>query len=330
MGPVRPVITRSVCLALGTLMLFMTLGCQHRGPRGVALADLNPNETRPLFWRIESGRGADLYILSDPNAGGPPGGWSYPPAIVQAFESAQALVVQVDPDELAGDQTQALIAAYGPLPPGQSLQKELPADFWAKLKPQLERAGLPIPYVDRMQPWLVELLLQVEAMRRLGFSPRNGVNESFIAQIGDRSIIGLESVKFQISLLIRIPLKVQSEGLRHTLTHFENFEDEVQSVVQAWRRGDEQLLAQLFSIDGSADPSEKTFLEVFTFRRSQSMAEQLGVLLEAEQHEGERVFVVMDIQFLLGKQGIPALLQKKGYAVKLYSPSALLHALPGD
>ncbi|MCH2185163.1 TraB/GumN family protein, partial [Myxococcota bacterium] len=197
-------------------------------------------------------------------------------------------------------------------------------------EPELKKASLPIPYVDRMQPWLVELLLQAEAMRQLSLSPRYSVDSSFIEQVGDRSIIGLESIKFQIALLTRMPLKVQSASLRHTLTHFKSFEEEVQAVVQAWRRGDEQMLTRLFSLDGSADPSEETFLKLFTFRRSQSMAEQLGVLLNAEQHQGERVFVVMGIQHVVGQQGIPSLLQKKGYAVKLYSPSALLHALPGD
>ncbi len=329
MGPVRPDITQSICLALGTLMLFMTFGCQHRSARGVALSDLKPNETRPLFWRVQSDRGADLYILSTPDAGGPPGGWSYPPAIEQAFDSAQALVVGLEPAAWAGDQTQALVATYGTLPPGLSLRQELSGDLWAKLEPQLNSANLPIAYADRMQPWLVEVILQAEAMRQLGLSSRNGVDESFIAKVGDRSIIGLESIKFQIALLIRMPLEVQSASLRHTLTSFKNFEDEVQAVVQAWRRGDERLLARLFSLDGNADQSEKAFLDLFTYRSSQNMAEQLGVLLEAEQHEGERVFVVMGIRFLLGQQGIPALLQKKGYAVKRYSPSALLHALPG-
>ena len=329
MGPGWPRINRSICFALGTLMLSMTLGCQHQSARGVALEDLKASEARPLFWRVQGDRGADLYILSSPDAGGPAGGWSYPPAIEQAFESAQALVVELDPSEMTADQTQALVATYGTLPRGLSLQKELPSDLWTKLAPQLKRAELPISYADQMQPWLVQLLLQAEAMRRLGLSSRNGVDEGFIEEVGDRSIIGLESIKFQIALLVRMPIKVQSASLRHSLTHFENFEDEVESLVKAWRRGDEQLLARLLSLDGSADPSEKTFLELFTFRRSQSMAEQLGVLLEAEQHRGERVFVVMGIQYLVGQEGIPALLQEKGYAVKRYSPSALLHALPG-
>jgi hypothetical protein len=46
------------------------------------------------------------------------------------------------------------------------------------------------------------------------------------------------------------------------------------------------------------------------------MATHLRVLLDAEQHSGETVFVVLGVGHLIGDQGIPAILKSKSYRVE--------------
>ena len=311
-------------------IIFITSGCADWSPSGVPLDELKPDETMPLFWRVQGGQGADLYILSSADVGGPSEGWVYPAAITQAFDRSNALVVGSDPTEISGDQTQALISAYGSLPPGVSLRDALSPEIWKKLEPELKTMGVPLIYADRMQPWLLESVLKSEAIRRLGLSLRNGVETSFIRQAKDRSVIALEPIEFQISIAVRMPLEIQAAPLQQTLVQFETMDDWVKALVNGWRSGDARSLTHLLLGKGDATEASQAFFEIFVLPRSQNMTEQLNVLLEAEQHHGEQVFVIIAANHLVGPQGIPALLKSRGYQLKRYTPAALRHPLPGD
>jgi uncharacterized protein YbaP (TraB family) len=311
------------------LSCLATQGCATRQGALAKLEELGPNGAMPLFWRVDATEGASLYVLGSVHLG-PAEGWQFPPAIHRAFEHANAIAVEVDPTEMHQAAQQMLVARYGMLPPGVTLEQLLSPETWAMLKKQTEQAGLPLDAVERMQPWLVTNLLMVAASRRLGWSPQGGVDATFIGAAGDRSIVSLESAEFQLSLLAGLPAEIQELSLRDTLGRFDDVSDYLTRLVGAWRIGDEAALEDFFFASYDEDPAFEPFFEILIFRRNQSMAERLRVLLDAEQHRGEIVFVVIGAGHVIGSQGVPAILASWGYPVVRLSRDELESPLSGD
>ena len=292
-------------------------GCALRGGALGELDELGERETLPPFWTVESREGASLALLGSLHLG-PPEGWLFPPAVEHAFEASSALVVELDPEELAGTQLQLLIARYGMLPPGASLEQRISPETWAFVVAHAERAGLPLDAVGRMQPWLIANLFVTDAMRRLGYTARGGVDVGFVARTGERSVVPLESAEYQLALLAGLPNELQELVLLDSVGRFEEVDDYLRELVARWRVGDLPALEQLFFEDAQSDELHRAFVELVILRRNREMAERLRVLLDAAQHRGEQVFVVVGAGHLVGPRGIPAILEGWGYSVRRF------------
>ena len=284
-----------------------------RNPQNI-LNDLGPRETRPLFWHVEGHEGTDLYIIgSIPLA--PRKGWEYPAQVEAAFKQAQALVVEVDPNELSQPLLAQMIQVYGQLPPGQYLRNLLEPQTWSLLASELKESRLRVSAVNRMRPWLLSELLVLEQIRKSGYLAQGGAESYFIARAGQRSIVPLESIQMQMASLANLPLHTQQLALLDTLRRSQKVPSEMQELVNAWRAGDEKGLEQLTFQTLDHDEAFVPFFETMVFQRNNRMQAQLEVLLNAKQHSGESVFVSIDVAHLIGKRGICQGLRKKGYQV---------------
>jgi len=315
-------------LSVLVLAVVALQGCATGGGALADLDELGSNGAMPLFWRVEASTGASLYILGSVHLG-PADGWQFPIAIHRALDEASAIAVEVDPNDMQGQAQQMLVARYGMLPPGVTLESLLSPETWSDVEKQTGQAGLPLDAVQRMQPWLVTNLLMMSASRDLGWSARGGVDATFIAAAGDRSIVSLESAEFQLSLLAGLPAEIQELALRDTVGRFDDVGEYLTRLVDAWRVGDEAALESFFFESYDDDPAFEPFFDLLIFRRNQAMAERLRVLLDADQHRGESVFVVVGAGHVIGPQGIPAILARWGYPVELMDREALDSPLTG-
>ena len=309
-------------LAIGLLAGALP-GCALRGGALTDLEDLGEGETLPPFWRVESPRGASLSLLGAVHFG-PPGGWVFPPAVERAFDDSSALVVEIDPSEVAGTHLQVLIARYGMLAPGTTLRDRVSPEAFAFVVEHAERANLPLDAIERMQPWLVANLLVTDSTRRLGYTSRSGVDVDFTERAGERSVVALESAEYQLSLLAGLPDELQELVLLDSVGRFEDVDDYLRKLIGLWRVGDVPGLEAIFFEDAEADGVHRAFVELVILRRNLEMAERLRVLLDAEQHHGEDVFAVIGAGHLVGERGIPAILEGWGYRVTRIGRDALL------
>jgi uncharacterized protein YbaP (TraB family) len=289
-------------------------GCASlRDPQAV-LAELNPREALPLAWRISGGSGASLYVLGSIHLG-PDGGWSYPPGIMSALANSSALVVEVNVHETGSATIQHLIDHYGHLPLGHSLRRSLSPTTWALLERRLEKSNIPLRTANHLRPWLLSNMIIMEAIRRQHYSPDEGTEEEFIRLAGARSILPLESAAQQISFLGSLPRRVQELYLIDTLKHYDETGHFVDLYVNAWRAGDEKALDELIFDSYRKDKSFKPFFDSIIFDRNKRMGRQLKVLLEAQQHAGESVFVVLGVAHMIGDQSIAQRFAAEGYLV---------------
>ena len=311
------------------LLSISLLGCASFSGSRHSLDGLDARDVRPLFWHIEGHGGANLYVLGSIHVG-PRRGWIYPPSVLKAFQDAQALVVETDPQEVSPDIISQMIQIYGQLPPGTYLRSLLSDHAWDLLMRQLQNSSLRITTVNRMRPWLLSELLTLEEIRKAGYVAQGGVEASFVAKAGNRSIVPLESAQLQIVKLANLPFAVQEMALLDTLQQADRNPHYLKQLVEAWRSGDEKELEHLIFENLENDQAMEPYFEVMLFQRNRAMQAQLEVLLNARQHAGENVFVSLGVAHLVGGEGICQHLEDNGYSVTRIKGNALPEKKPKE
>ena len=304
------------------------MGCAYLGNPQAVLKEMTPNETLPLAWRMSGGEGAELYVLGAIQMG-PSSGWEYPVGMVAAFEESSALVVEVNIHESSPESVQQMLAHYGRLPHGQTLKGSLPPELWNLLSVTLAPTRIPLPDANRLRPWLLSNVIIMETLVQNDYFPEQGSAEEFIRRAGDRSIVPFESPAQQISFLGTLPKRVQELYLLETLKHYgDPKEGYVGRYVDAWRAGDERVLEDLtFEDFGEAD-TFAPFFKTMIYDRSARLGKELKSLLDAVQHSGESVFVVVAVSHMIGDRGVAAALKDQGYRVDRVERSDLRRVTP--
>lgn len=123
-----------------------------------------------------------------------------------------------------------------------------------------------------------------------------------------KEIHGFESVEQQLGFLDALSLDVQRELLLQTLADGANLRDIMDQLVTAWRTGDiaymeETLLAEI------ADYPE--LYEAIVADRNRNWVNTIDKLLRDE----EDYLVIVGALHLVGEDGMPQLLEARGYKV---------------
>ncbi|MDE0884492.1 MAG: TraB/GumN family protein [Myxococcota bacterium] len=311
------------------LLWLCLMGCAYLGNPQAVLEEMAPNETLPPAWRISGGEGAELYVLGAIQMG-PRSGWEYPIGMVGVFEESSALVVEVNIHESSPESVQELIRHYGRLPRGLTLERSLSPEVWQLLKVTLASTRIPLFDANRFRPWLLSNLIIMESLGQIDYFPEQGSAEEFIRRAGNRSIVPFETPAQQISFLGTLPKRVQELYLLETLKHYgDPKEGYVGRYVNAWRAGDERALEDLIFEDFGEGDRFAPFFETMIYDRSARLVKELKSLLDAVQHSGESVFVVLEVSHMIGDRGVAAALKDQGYRVDRVERSDLRRVAPG-
>ena len=109
----------------------------------------------------------------------PPEAYPLPPAVEAAFQSAETLIKEADPDELKTPEAAAELLKRALFPPGQTLQGTVAVATYKMIVERAAKAGLPIEAVQRMRPWMVAVTLSALEMQSAGFDPALGIDRHF-------------------------------------------------------------------------------------------------------------------------------------------------------
>ncbi len=260
---------------------------------------------RLLFWRVDT-PGATIYLLGSMHLASPE---LYPlrGEIMAAFESADALVVELDVSGARALEIQQQMLLRGRYPEGQTLAGELSPATWAALSSRLQSSGLPPALMQSLKPGLVVTTLSTVEMMKLGLNPEQGVDRFFLDRArGNKPIIDLETVDQQLDVVLDTP---QPELLvQQTLVQLDDLESLMGQLVDYWKRGDSKGLARLVIEDELEKYPEFRDLHrrMFDDRNRAMTAKILDM-----QARGGTYFVVVGAGHLVGDQGIVAMLSRR-------------------
>jgi uncharacterized protein YbaP (TraB family) len=226
-----------------------------------------------------------------------------------AIKQSQTLWLEVpNVDDAAS--MQPLILQLG-IDAAHPLSSRLTPDQLAKLNKAA--AGVPggEAMLEPMKPWLAGMMLSLAPVMQAGYDPNTGVELQLKPEFtkADKPVKGFETMEQQIHYFADMSDKAQLDFLVSELDDADTAVDKFKELVAAWYSGDTNKLDALNNADFRGKYPD--LFQLLVVKRNQNFVTQIQHLIK-----GDGVtFVAVGVGHLVGKDGVPAMLEKQGYKV---------------
>jgi len=265
---------------------------------------------RNFLWKATSKSGGTMYLVGSVHLLAKD---SYPlnPALETAFKESDLLVEEADLGELGGVGAQMAFLSRGMLPSSTPLDKVLSPATYALLTKRAAEIGVPVEPLKLLKPWMVAQMLEVMQWQKAGFDPELGLDKHFydLAQGTGKSVQGLETLDFQMSLFDGMTLAEQDHLLAETLKEIDTEQANMAKLMDAWKAGDAPTVERIVL---SALRQEPQLYQRLLVDRNKAWIPKLEALFARKGH----TFVVVGAAHLVGPDGLISLLRAKGYSVE--------------
>ena len=270
---------------------------------GAAAAD-------PAMWVVKDAD-STVYLLGTIHLMKPGVSWrseKLDAALTSSSEYWMEADLEVDPAVL---QTYAL--NFG-MDSRKSLASSVGEDNFRRFVELAERYEIPTRDLHQMRPWLATVVLSHAQMVSLGYDPDLGVDRTLQKEsiAAGKAIKPLETAAEQLGFFADLPDPIAADLLIQTLNEVEEGEKIIDALQTAWLAGDEKQL-QKVAFDRMREEAPELF-EVLLKRRNDNWVKQIDALLKGSGTQ----FVAVGAAHLLGKDGLPDQLAKRGYKVQRY------------
>lgn len=263
-----------------------------------------PAEVRPALWLVEGPGGQKAWLFGTIHALADPVDWRSD-IVAQALAQSDRLVLEV----AAIENDQATASAFANLASSPGLppvDQRLPPDLRDELDSALKAGGIEPGSLDGYESWAVALMLQQAASRASETDSGNGIDRA-LASSWRGPIREFEGAAAQLAIFDRLPESAQRALLIASLEGQEDLAAQTRRLDQAWAKGDLALIER--ETDKALD--DPVLREALLVGRNRAWIEQLTAMLKA----GARPFVAVGTAHLVGKDGLPAMLEARGYRV---------------
>ncbi|MGZ8326264.1 MAG: TraB/GumN family protein [Allosphingosinicella sp.] len=265
-------------------------------------------EAAPALWAASDGD-STVYLFGTAHAVRPNSNWRTP-ELDAALASSTALWLEV---RTAGDRNAAaaLVQKLG-LDRSRHLESRLPPALKAKLDAVLAQYGVPAARLSPMKPWLAGVTISMLPLAKAGLDAKAGADvglRTSAAAQGDR-IEGFETPEEQVRTLADLPEGEQLAFLESAVDRAAGGSDLPNKIAAAWESGD------LAAIDSILNAEIKVKMPSLYRRllvdRNSRYAERIKALLAGKEDQ----FVAVGVGHLVGVDGIPVLLERKGVKLR--------------
>ena len=262
----------------------------------------------PALWVVKDAD-STLYLFGSVHVLRPTTGWASP-RVEAAFDSASDIWFEIsDPDDQAA--VLPLIQQHG-LSPETPLSSRLTPEENVELEAAAQAMGASAAQLQPMKPWLAALSLSVAPLVKAGYDPKSGVELVLKAraEAAGKPIHGFETIDKQIGILANLPEDVQMAFLRETLKDYENAVTLLDTMVEAWAKGDVGTLDRVM-VEEMKEASPALY-QALLVDRNTDWADQIQTLLEGSG----TAFIAVGAGHLTGDESVQAILQQRGVTVE--------------
>lgn len=262
---------------------------------------------RVALWEISDTSGVRGWLFGTVHAL-PPGLQWRRPAIDKALADADRLVLEIgEPlDAQVGSAALGRLAFTPGLPPPS-------ARIAMKFRPDLAKAYKALSLSDDrfrdQESWAVALQIAAIGGQKEGMEADSGVEPQLRKLMAGRTIAGLETIDSQLGIFDHLPPREQQVLLEQVAVEVADEKNEDADMMQLWLRGDDLGIARESAKGFLADPG---LHHALLTERNASWARQIDAMLKA----GARPFVAVGAAHVAGGDGLPRMLEARGWHVR--------------
>lgn len=234
-----------------------------------------------------------------------------PSVLYAAYDDAEALIMELDMDDLDPVQMQTLVAELGSLPAGGSLADVIGQDTYAEAETLAAKIDIPLPMLASVEPWLAAITIEQLMLQRIGFNPEFGIEAHMVgkAAADRKEILGLEELEEQLGFLDGLSLPAQRSLLLQTLSEAGEIEPMMDGLIGAWRNGDTAYLEENMLEEMQAYPELYSAIVV---ERNRRWVDDILSRLD----DGQDYLIIVGALHLVGEDSVPALLAMRGHEAR--------------
>lgn len=267
---------------------------------------------RPLLWKVSDADNS-VYLLGSFHLL-KPGDYPLPAEVDRAFDDAESLLFEVDPQAMAAPETAAVMQKYMGYDDDTRLSTALPKATLDKLKTLISASGGSLEALEHSEPWAVSLGLVLGITQSMGFRPELGLDNHLMqrANKAGKPTAGLETVEDQFRAMDSVPHAEQAKGLEEFLDDPRKMVQQTSDLHAWWRAGEvERLDAQMRAEMARETPETYRLLNVARNRAWLPLVEK-----RLTGSRSDDTLVVVGALHLLGEDGLVEQLRGKGYTVE--------------
>jgi len=231
-----------------------------------------------------------------------------PPAYEKAYNGSVKVVLETNMQKLQSPEFQAIMMRELSYSDGRNLEQVVNQDTYAALEQFFSKRGIPMAGIIGFKPGMVSIMMTMVELQRLGLAGI-GVDAYYSTKsINDQKKLGqLETVETQIAFIASMGAGQVDEMLIYTLADIERLPELMNSMKDAWRRGN---LAQLKAV--GITPFKNEFPDIYQaliVDRNNAWLPKIEAMVKSREVE----FVLVGALHLAGDNGLLAQLVARGY-----------------
>lgn len=266
----------------------------------------------PALWRVSDADSA-IWLFGSIHILDAQANWRTP-AFNQILTDADEVYFELLLDEEGMATLGRLAIERGFLPAGTKLTDLLTDDENKRLAKALADVGMIPMMVDPMQPWMAGLTLSTASLTASGAAGdatfAGGIESQLQAEISDERERGLETPEEQLDLLSQGTEEEQIAALMKAVDELDEANAAFGGLIEAWLKGDVETIHE--EIVESVGSTESPEYQALIAERNERWAETLSDLLAGNT----QALIVVGAAHLAGPDGVPALLDKRGFEVE--------------
>jgi uncharacterized protein YbaP (TraB family) len=240
----------------------------------------------------------------------PPGLDWRPDALNTAIRDADDIWFELPLDAEDSRAVGEIAISRGLLPKGESLSAKLSPSGRKRQQAAARQMNLSMDALNRMRPWLAEVTVGVAQLAGGGANGSDGVERTLDkAAPATAQRRAFETPQQQIAFFADAPEKDQIASLENSLREMEKDPAAYSMLVDAWLAGDTKALER-----EGLKPMVRATPRMYQRLVVERNARWTDLIAQRLAGSGETVMVV-GAAHLIGKDGVPAMLRKRGIRV---------------
>jgi uncharacterized protein YbaP (TraB family) len=238
--------------------------------------------------------------------------------IENAFTSTDDLVVGINDNKINQDEVSQFVLDHGMYASGDGLKKNVSASLYSKLEKFAQKYSIDLTTYDSYKPWVIYNVMGQLILENLGYKTELGMDLYFTnkAETAAKSVIELESVSYQLNLLISVPDAAIFAAMEYDVDN-PNTAQDLKDMYNAWQAGDIVKMESIVYKALNEIPEMAPYFAAMYGARNPNFVSQIEGLLAGNKTH----FIVVGAGLLVGENGLLNSLGNKGFTVEQVNAS---------